>query len=115
MDYNKIMLGMIFGALGQMGTFMQLQGSYKYGWYEKYYWIIIFASVPLGWLYIKSVNYFISGFGGQIWPSRLVGFGVGVIIFTIMSIYLFKEPLNLKNGLCLCLGFCIILVQLLVK
>ena len=115
MDYSKIILGIIFGALGQLGTFMQLQGSYKYGWYEKYYWIVIFASVPLGWLYIKSVNYFIEGFGGQIWPSRLVGFGVGVVIFTIMSICLFKEPLDMKNGLCLFLGFCIILVQLLIK
>jgi hypothetical protein len=53
MDYSKIFLGILFGLLGQIGTFMQLQGSYKYGWYEKYTWLVIFASVPLGWLYIK--------------------------------------------------------------
>ena len=115
MDYQKILLGILFGLLGQVGTFMQLQGSYKYGWYEKYQWLVILASVPLGWLYIKSVNYFIAGFEGQIWPSRLVGFGVGVIVFTLMSLYLFNEPLNVKNGICLGLGFCIIMVQLFVK
>ena len=59
MEYQKILLGILFGLLGQVGTFMQLQGSYKYGWYEKYQWAVILASVPLGWLYIKSVNYFI--------------------------------------------------------
>ena len=115
MDIQKIILGILFGAMGQMGTFIQLQASYKYGWIDKYYWIVIFASVPLGFLYIKSVTYFIQGFGGQIWPSRLVGFAVGIIIFTLMSYFLFREPLGLKNAICLLLGFCIILVQLFVK
>jgi hypothetical protein len=115
MNYNKIIIGIIFGILGQIGTFLQLQGSYKYGWYENYKWIIILASVPLGWLYIQSVNSFIAGFGGQIWPSRLLGFGIGVIIFTLMSHYLFKEPLNVKNAVCLALGFTIVAIQLLVK
>ena len=115
MNYYKILLGIIFGAIGQVGTFLQLQGSYKYGWYEKYQWLVILVSVPLGWIYIKSVNSFIEGFGGQIWPSRLVGFGIGVIVFTMMSHFLFKEPLNLKNGLCLLLGFTIVAIQLFVK
>lgn len=115
MNYNKIILGIIFGLMGQVGTFMQLQGSFKYGWYEKYKWVVILASVPLGWLYIKSVNYFIEGFEGQIWPSRLLGFSVGIIVFTLMSHYLFKEPLNLKNGICLLLGFTILMIQLFVK
>lgn len=115
MDYSKIFLGIIFGLMGQVGTFMQLQGSYKYGWYEKYQWAVILASVPLGWLYIKSVNYFIKGFGGQIWPSRLLGFSVGIIVFTLMSHYLFKEPLNVKNGICLLLGFSILMIQLFYK
>ena len=115
MNYSKILLGVIFGIIGQVGTFTQLQVSYKYGWYEKYQWVVILASVPLGWLYIKSVNYFIAGFGGQIWPSRLLGFSVGIIVFTLMSHYLFREPLNIKNGVCLLLGFTILMIQLFVK
>jgi hypothetical protein len=115
MIYSKIFLGIIFGLMGQIGTFIQLQGSYKYGWYQKYQWAVILASVPLGWLYIKSVNYFIEGFGGQIWPSRLLGFSVGIIVFTLMSHYLFREPLDLKNGICLLLGFTILMIQLFVK
>ena len=115
MNYNKIIIGILFGILGQIGTFLQLQGSYKYGWYEKYQWIVILASLPLGWLYIQSVNSFIAGFGGQIWPSRLLGFGIGVIIFTLMSHFLFKEPLGVKNAVCLGLGFVIVGIQLFVK
>lgn len=115
MDYYKIFLGILFGLIGQTGTFLQLQASYKFGWYVKYPWLIILASVPLGWFYIQSVNNFIMGFGGQIWPSRLIGFGVGVIVFTTLSHYIFKEPLDLKNGICLFLGFTIVLIQLFLK
>jgi hypothetical protein len=115
MIYSKIFLGILFGLMGQIGTFMQLQGSYKYGWYQKYQWVVILASVPLGWLYIKSVNYLIEGFGGQIWPSRLLGFSVGIIVFTLMSHFLFREPLDFKNGICLLLGFSILIIQLFLK
>ena len=115
MNIHKIILGIIFGAIGQIGTFTQLQISYKFGWYEKYPWVVILASVPLGWLYIQSVNSFIEGFGGQIWPSRLVGFGIGVIVFTLMSYFVFNEHLGLKNGICLSLGFLIVLIQIFIK
>ena len=33
---NKLFLGIIFGILGQVMSFLQLQGSIKYNWYEKY-------------------------------------------------------------------------------
>jgi hypothetical protein len=111
MDYSKILLGILFGIIGQVGTFLQLQGGYKYGWYNDYKWIIILASVPLGWVYIQSVNYFISGFGGQIYPSRLIGFSVGIVIFVIMSYFLFNEPLTMKNILSIILAFFIVLIQ----
>lgn len=78
-------------------------------------WIILLCSVPIMWLYMKSVAYFIEAFDGQIWPSRLIGFGVGVIVFTLMSVILFKEPLNVKNSVCLFLGFLIVAIQLYVK
>jgi hypothetical protein len=115
MDYSKIWLGVIYVLIGQIGTFIQLQASYKFGWYEKYPWLVILASLPLGWMYIKSVHLFIQGFNNEIWPSRLLGFGVGVIVFTTMSMLLFNEHLSLKNGACLGLGLLIILIQVFVK
>lgn len=103
---------MLFGMLGQIGTFLQLQGSYKYGWYEKHQWLIILASVPLGYLYIKSVNYLIEGSGGQIFISRLLGFSIGIVVFTVMSVLLFNEPPTLKTILCIFLAFLIVVIQL---
>ena len=105
----------MYGLLGQMGSFMQLQGAMKLGWYPKYFWPVLLMSVPLSWLYIKSVEHFVAAFDGQLWPSRLIGFGLGITIFSIMSHFLFKEPLTPKTLVCIGLGVTIILIQILWK
>ena len=105
----------MYGLLGQMGSFMQLQGAMKLGWYPKYFWPVLLMSVPLSWLYIKSVEHFVAAFDGQLWPSRLIGFGLGITIFSIMSHFMFKEPLTPKTLVCIGLGVTIILIQILWK
>ena len=105
----------MYGLLGQMGSFMQLQGAMKLGWYPKYFWPVLLMSVPLSWLYIKSVEHFVAAFEGQLWPSRLIGFGLGITIFSIMSHFMFKEPLTPKTLVCIGLGLIIIAIQVIWK
>jgi len=101
--------------LGQVGSFMQLQGAIKYGWYEKYMWLILLFSVPIRYLYIRSVNMYVEGFDSQIWSSRLSGFSLGILVFTVLSMGLFKETMTLKTAICLCLSVLIVLIQLFWK
>ena len=105
----------MYGLLGQVGSFMQLQGAMKLGWFPKYFWPVLLMSVPLSWLYIKSVEHFVAAFDGQLWPSRLIGFGLGITIFSIMSHFLFKEPLTPKTLVCIGLGLIIIAIQVIWK
>lgn len=99
----------------QIGTFVQLQGNAKYNWYDSYPYMLLLFSIPLSWLYIKSVKHIILAFNGQLWPSRLLGFGVGIFVFAIMSYILFKEPITIKTILSLVLALAIILIQILMK
>lgn len=115
MSIGKIIIATVLMILGQIGSFMQLQGAIKYGWYEKYLWIILLSSIPISYLYIKSVNLYVQGFGGQIWPSRLIGFALGIMVFTIMSSMLFKEHMTIKTLVCLVLALTIVGVQLFWK
>lgn len=115
MDITKIVLGILLGFLGQIGSFMQLQGALKYNWYDKYLWVILLSSIPVSWLYIKSVTLLVEGCGGEIWPSRLIGFAVGIMVFSILSVILFKETFTLKTMICLFLSFCIVSIQLFMK
>jgi len=111
----EIIYGIMYGLLGQVGSFMQLQGAMKLGWFPKYFWPVLLMSVPLSWLYIKSVEHFLAAFDGQLWPSRLIGFGLGITIFSIMSHFLFKEPLTPKTLVCIGLGLIIIAIQVIWK
>ena len=112
---NRLLLGIIYGILGQVFSFMQLQGSVKYGWYAKYPIIILLSSIPAAWFYIQSVDNFVKHFDGQLWPSRLIGFGIGIIVFVTLSIILFKEPLTLKTIMCLLLATTILGIQMFWK
>ena len=111
----EIIYGILYGLLGQIGSFMQLQGAMKLGWFPKYFWPVLLMSVPLSWLYIKSVEHFVAAFDGQLWPSRLIGFGLGITVFSLMSYYLFKEPFTPKTIVCIGLGLIIIGIQILWK
>jgi hypothetical protein len=111
----NIVYGILYGILGQVGSYMQLQGAMKLGWYPKYFWPVLLMSVPVSWLYIKSVEYFVVAFDGQLWPSRLIGFGLGITVFSVLSHYLFKEPFTPKTLVCIGLGIIIIGIQILWK
>ena len=115
MVMSKLFLATVLMILGQIGSYMQLQGSIKFGWTDKYLWLILLSSVPISYLYIKSVQIYVQGFGGQIWPSRLIGFALGIVVFTLMSSILFKEHLTLKTIVSLILAFSIVGVQLFWK
>jgi len=111
----NILKGFIFGLIAQILAFLQLQGTMKFGLYQKYAWIILLSSIPLTWLNYQSVQNLVTAYNGEMWPSRLIGFGIGVIVFALMSHYMFKEPITPKTLTCLGLAFIIILIQLIWK
>lgn len=111
----NLLYGILWGLLGQIGSFLQFQGAIKYNWNQKYFFIILLMSVPVGYFYIKSVERFVAAFNGEIWPSRLIGFGLGITVFTVLSSFLFKEPFTTKTLLCLILGVTIIVIQIFWK
>jgi hypothetical protein len=71
--------------------------------------------VPLSFLYIMSVRYWVDYFGGELWPSRLMGFSIGAMVFSYMAHSWFQEPFTLKTGVSLFLAFCIMMIQLFWK
>ena len=112
---NRLLVGIFYGILGQVFSFLQLQGSVKYNWFQKYPIIILLSSIPAAWFYIKSVENLVHWGNGELWPSRLIGFGIGIIIFVTLSWLLFREPITLKTLTCLLLAASILLVQIFWK
>ena len=70
---------------------------------------------PLSLLYLQSVKHMVAHFDGNMWPSRLLGFAIGAVVFTAMSWMWFKEPLSVKTLTCLALALAIMGIQLFMK
>jgi hypothetical protein len=111
----KLLYGILIGLIAQMLTFIQLQGRFKYNWMKDNPHIMVLLGIPISYLFMASVKFMVEHFDGQLWPSRLIGFAIGTIIFTIMSLYWFNEHISIKTWMCLCLALGILLIQLFVK
>jgi multidrug transporter EmrE-like cation transporter len=110
-----LLKGFIYGLIAQIITFLQLQGQLKYDWLKNNIWFTLLMGLPISYCFMTSVKNLVEAFDGEIWPSRLIGFGIGVVVFTVMSYFMFKEPLTPKTLVCLGLGTLIVLIQILWK
>jgi multidrug transporter EmrE-like cation transporter len=110
-----LLKGFIFGLIAQILTFFQLQGQMKIEWFKNNTLLVACMGIPISLLFMYSVKNFVTAYDGAIWPSRLIGFGIGVVTFALMSHYMFKEPITSKTLVCLGLGVCIILIQIFWK
>lgn len=115
MNTGKLIVGILFGIIAQIIIFFQLQGQMKYDWFKNHYWVIVFMGIPASMFFMYSVKNMVLAYGGQMWPSRLIGFAIGAIVFTYLSWYLFNEPLSTKTIICLILSFAILGIQLFIK
>ena len=111
----RLFYGILYGLAAQILTFLQLQGNIKYNWFTKYPVTMLLIAPPISYLFIKSVEHIVAAYNGEIWPSRLIGFGIGVIVFSLMSWLMFNESFTSKTIVCLILAAGIIAIQILWK
>ena len=113
--YREFFIGAAYGLIAQILIFLQLQGNIKWGLLEKYPILTLLTAIPTTWLFMKSVEYFVLAYNGEIWPSRLIGFAIGIVVFAMMSVLMFKEPVSMKTFVCLVLACFILAVQVFWK
>jgi hypothetical protein len=112
---QNLVFGILWGILGQIVSFFQLQVGIKYGWNQKHPMLLLLLSLPISWTFLKSVEYLIKAFDGQTWPNRLIGQSIGIIMFSIMSWLVFRETITMKTGVCIILALCIVAIQIFWK
>lgn len=114
-NYTALLIGIGFGFLAQILTFFQLQGSLRFEWFKNNYWLTVLMGIPISMVFMESVKYMVNAYDGQLWPSRLIGFSIGAIVFTWLSWWLFKEPLTTKTMVSLLFAVGILGVQIFWK
>lgn len=98
--------------LSQAFTFYQLQGHLWSKWIKDHPLLMTLMGVPVGYFVILASREMVSLYGGETWPNRIIGFSIGVIVFSVMAWFILKEPMTTKTLICLFLSFIILLIQL---
>jgi hypothetical protein len=113
MDY---LMGVLLFTIANIMAWFQFNSQFVWPWWEDkpIFTSLIFA-VPLGVCYWYAVRYIVLS-TDELWASKLVGFGVGNIVFAVLTYFIAKESmLTPKTMVCLSLAMVIILVQILWK
>ena len=110
----NVVYALLLGALAQIISFIQLQGQMAWKFPRENPYVMMLLGLPISLIFIKTTKMLNEHFDAN-WPGRLIGFGIGVIVFTIMSWSVFQEHPTPKTLVCLGLAVAIILVQIFFK
>lgn len=110
----KIVYAILLSLLAQVISFVQLQGQMVWKFPKENPYIMMFLGLPISLIFIRTTKIFNEQFDAN-WPGRLIGFGLGVIVFTIMSWLIFNEHPTPKTITCLVLAFTIVVLQIFWK
>ena len=112
---TKLHWAIMITSLANIMAWWQLNGQFMSRFKNHWFWTspewMALVGLPIGWLFFQSTKLSYEHFGFA-WNIRLIGFGIGTIIFGIMSFVFLKEIPTLKTLICLILAFCIILIQM---
>jgi len=113
---SSIYIAVLSVILANVLVWFQLNGQFKWEWFKNNELLIatIFA-LPISWLYIQYQKNAFVVFKESLWSIRLIGFSIGLIVFSIMTWAFSKEVLTMKHLICIGLAFLIIGIQTLVK
>lgn len=106
----NLIYGMLLITLAQIISYVQLQGQGKWDFFKNPY-IGMFWGIPIGFLLIVATRLMNAHFHAT-WQGRLIGQGIGVIVFSIMSYILFKEQVTFKTAISITLSIVIILINI---
>jgi hypothetical protein len=104
----NLLYGILFFIIAHIGAFFQLNGQFKWDWFKNNEWVIAACGFILSFFYIWGTKYTVQGVEGLLWPSRFIGFGIGMVIYALGVSYYFGEGITTKTAISL--GLCLILI-----
>ncbi len=109
---DKLTISIVILALSNFLAWFQLNGQFL--WKNSPFWtngiMMAIFGLPVGYMFFHATKLSYEHFGFT-WNIRLIGFGVGTLIFGICSYLFLREIPTLKTLVCLLLALSIILIQ----
>lgn len=100
-----VLMASLLFILAQGGAWLQHNLQFKYPKLGPEWWGWYVAALPITWLFLKSTQLGVEGFGNSLWANRFLGFSVGIIVYAILTQHFFNQPMTSKVwvqiGLCI--------------
>tara|TARA_B100000902_G_C27145537_1_gene830895 strand:+ start:395 stop:754 length:360 start_codon:yes stop_codon:yes gene_type:complete len=110
---NQITLLILYLVIANVFAWFQIQGQFlggKLGQWLNNDIIVVLLGIPIGWLLWKAASLSYLIFGG-VWNIRMIGFGLGTVIFGIMTWLILNELPAWHTIISIILAVAIILLQ----
>jgi len=115
MNYKTLLIGVLFFIVSQIVIWFQSHLQFFNKWASDNPIILSSVGVVVSYGSIMATKHIAEAFGGLVWPSRFIGFSIGIILFATLTWIFLKEPMSYKSGVCIALAFCILAIQLFWK
>ena len=66
-------------------------------------------------MYKRQTTFVVEYFNGSLWPGRFIGFGTGMIVFSILTYLIMGEGITVKTLISLILATTLVAIQILWK
>jgi len=110
-----VLMASLLFILAQGGAWLQHNLQFKYPKLGPEWWGWYVAALPITWLFLKSTQLGVEGFGNSLWANRFLGFSVGIIVYAILTQHFFNQPMTAKVWVQVLLCIAIMCVQVFWK
>ena len=115
MNLQKLLIAFALIIIAQAITYYMVQGQFIFRQLKNNVGAAIIMSIPAAICGFYATRYFVESFQGLLWPARMIGFAVGIIIFSFLTYIHLKELPDSKTIVTMLLAGGIIAIQLFWK
>ena len=93
----------------------QVNLQFIWPWAKENPWTMSALGLPISYVLIIATKHIVTGFEGLLWPGRLVGFSLGMVVFAVLTSHFMNEGLTPKTIVSLVLATSLVAIQILWK
>ncbi len=107
---NKLLIAMSVSFVGHLLAWFHMQGQFKYEWAKSLWWVVL-GGIPISLCFYYGTRWYYEYFQNY-WYVRPIGFGMGTLVFAVMTWFILGESPDTRTWICMLLSIVIIIIQL---
>ena len=107
---SKLLMGLGISLIGHIIEWFHMQGQFNYEWAKSLWWVVL-GGIPISLCFYYGTRWYYEYFNNY-WYVRPIGFGMGTLVFAILTFTLLNETPDTRTIISLFLSVIIIILQL---